>query len=253
MSHIHIPDGVLPLWLVALGWLITVLVLFFCSLWLRRGDLRRQVPFLGVMAAVMLVGMATELVPIAYHINLTVLAGIVLGPVLGFVAAFLVDLFLGLFGHGGLTVIGLNTLVIGAEIALGYLFFRLLFRGIGRVVRAPGKIAALATVITLFLTTWLFIGIVALANIEPSQVAEPGAVDPATLSFKNPFGGGILAFGAGEQEHQAQNSALGFDTFVRLVLLLGFIGWIIEATVTGLIIGFVAKVKPDLIRVSAKT
>ena len=72
----------------------------------------------------MLVGMSTEFVPIAYHINLTVLAGIIVGPAMGFLAAFIVDLILALFGHGGITVVGLNTLIVGAECALGSLIFR---------------------------------------------------------------------------------------------------------------------------------
>src|SRR5512137_2894040 len=127
MSHIHIPDGILPLWLVVAGWVVTLALLFISSRRLSGPEARRKMPLLGVMAAVMLVGMSTEFVPIAYHVNLAVLAGIIVGPAMGLMAAFIVDLILALFGHGGITVVGLNTLIIGAECALGYFIFHGLY------------------------------------------------------------------------------------------------------------------------------
>ena len=135
MSHIHIPDGILPLWLVAAGWALTLALLYLSARRLSGPEARRKIPLLGVMAAVMLVGMSTEFVPIAYHVNLAVLAGIIVGPAMGFLAAFIVDLILALFGHGGITVVGLNTLIIGAECALGYF----IFRGLYRVLKARIK------------------------------------------------------------------------------------------------------------------
>ena len=67
----------------------------------------------------MLVGMSSEIIPIAYHINLTVLAGILLGPWLSIISAVIVNVMLALLGHGGVTVIGLNTLVISTEMIAG--------------------------------------------------------------------------------------------------------------------------------------
>src|SRR3990172_2594730 len=124
LSHIHVPDGVLPLWLVAVGWLATALVLALCLRRVPADDWTRRLALLGVIAALMVVGMTVEIVPIGYHLNLTVVAGIVLGPALGFIAAFIVNAILAMFGHSGVTVIGLNTLVIGSEVAVGYLLFR---------------------------------------------------------------------------------------------------------------------------------
>lgn len=249
MSHIHVPDGVFPLWLVAIGWLATGALLASCTLRLRGGDQRRQVPLLGVMAAVMLIAMSTEVVPIGYHVNLTVIAGIVLGPVLGFVAAFIVNLMLALLGHGGVTVVGLNTLIIGAEVALGYYAFRGLYSLVRRFVRSPAPVAGLATFATLFATTWLFIGIVAASRVEPGDTFSVEAINPENLSFENLFGQGLLAtegaspHGEAEDRHQE----LGFQLFVRLVLFLGFIGWVIEAVIVGLMVGFIHKVRPELI------
>ena len=76
-----------------------------------------------MMAAVMVLGASVEIVPIAYHVNLTVFSGILLGPSLIFLATFVVNVILALFGHGGITVIGLNTLTLSIEGILGYYFF----------------------------------------------------------------------------------------------------------------------------------
>ena len=119
MSHLHIPDGLLPVWLWVSGVLLALAAVLFSLYMVRRIELRKKVPLLGMMSAVMLVGMSIEVVP--YHLNLSVITGIVLGPWLALVAAFIVNLLLGLIGHGGITVVGLNTLVIGFEGVMGYL------------------------------------------------------------------------------------------------------------------------------------
>lgn len=248
MSHLHIPDGVLPLWLVLLGWLLTGAILFWVSRILARGERGRQLPLLGVMSAVMLVGMSTEIVPIAYHTNLSVLAGIVLGPALGFMAAFIVNLILALFGHGGITVVGLNTLVVGSEAVVGYYLFRGLWWILRRRQSSPALAAAVATAVTLFLSTSLMIGIVGLSNLDPSAHV---AVSPEHLSFRNPFEHGFLATELGQAESGQTagqpEAALDLVGFAKLVFALAFLGWVLEAALTGAIAGFVYKVRPDLV------
>ncbi|MEI8083168.1 MAG: energy-coupling factor ABC transporter permease, partial [Actinomycetes bacterium] len=159
MSHLHIPDGVLPWWLVLLGWAVALPVLWLASR--RAGSDRaslRKVPLLGVVAALVLVAMSTEIVPIAYHINLTVIAGVLLGPWLSVVAAFIVVLMLALIGHGGVTVIGLNTVLIAVEMIVGWALFRALVRALGR--RRTPWVAAVSTVLALALSTTMLVGIV---------------------------------------------------------------------------------------------
>ena len=119
VSHIHIPDGVLPLWLVIAGWIGAGALVALAVRRASAEETRRRVPLVGAMAALMLVGMSSEIIPIAYHINLTVLAGILLGPWLSIITALVVDVMLALIGHGGVTVVGLNTLVISAEMIAG--------------------------------------------------------------------------------------------------------------------------------------
>ena len=253
MSHIHIPDGVLPLWLIAAGWVITLILLFLTARRLSGPEVQRKMPLLGVMAAVMLVGMSTEFVPIAYHVNLTVLAGIIVGPAMGFLAAFIVVLILALFGHGGITVVGLNAIIIGAECALGYWVFRGLLRLWGKQSKSVAAPAGVSVIITLFVTTMLLIGIVALANIDPGKARDTGSLNVATLSFKNPFSEGLFSNRVFNPEKATvadfslRDSGVDLGRFAAAVLLLGVIGWLLEAMITAIIVQFIYRIRRELI------
>jgi cobalt/nickel transport system permease protein len=197
------------------------------------------------MAALMLVGMSSEIIPIAYHINLTVLAGILLGPWLSVITALVVNVMLGLVGHGGVTVIGLNTLVVCTEMVMGWLLFRQFVAMFGK--RHSAVSAGLSTVISLALSTTLLVGIVALGG-SPAATRESGAFDPGTLSFQNPFSEGIATNVLLAEEGGAEpEQTLPIRRFALMVYLLGSLGWVLEALVTALIVGFVARVRPGLV------
>ncbi len=246
MSHIHIPDGVLPLWLVALGWLVTTVIVGLAVRHGSRADLGRRVPLLGAIGALMLVAMSSELIPIAYHVNLTVVAGILLGPSLSVVAAAIVVTLLALLGHGGVTVIGLNVMVIAAEMVVGCLLFRGLLRLMGRP-RASWA-AGVATVVTLALTSTMLVGIVWLGGAG-AATRESGALDPSTLRFESPLAGGIFtnAIVAPETEPEVPDAPLSVARFALMVYALGSIGWVLEAMITGAIVGYTAKIRPSLV------
>ncbi len=170
MSHLHIPDGVLPLWLWAGGFVVFAVILAL-ALWRlkRRGDAIKKLPFLGAVAALMTIGMSFPVVPLMYHLNLSVLAGIVLGPALGALAVFLSNLILAFFAHGGITVIGLNSLILVFEVAAAWLLFKFIFRFLGGAVFWKGF---LATILTLAASTFLAIGIVTLGGADWRKFAE---------------------------------------------------------------------------------
>ena len=134
MTHIHIPDGILPVWLWVSGFLLMSVFLAISLFRLRTEDMRKKIPLLEAVAAVMLVGMSLEILPIAYHLNLSIVAGILLGPSLGFTAAFIVNLMLAFVGHGGITVVGLNTLLLGAEAFLGHTLFYLFRKRVAHIL-----------------------------------------------------------------------------------------------------------------------
>lgn len=264
MSHLHIPDGVLPIWLVVVGWVLTVAGIAVSSRLVSDEERRHRIPLVGAVAALMLVAMSSEIVPIAYHVNLTVVSGILLGPWLSIPTALVVVTVLGLIGHGGVTVIGLNTVVIATEMILGSVLFSAGTRLFGR--HRAGLSAGVTTVVTLAFTTTLLVGIVALTG-PIAATRESGAFDPETLRFENPFEHGVignLAFGHDEDEathgqdgtdetdpeeaaEEQEAESLRLRRFALIVYGLGSIGWLIEALVTGGIIGFVARVRPALV------
>jgi cobalt/nickel transport system permease protein len=218
MTHMHIPDGILPVSLWVLGLILMALAVGFSLFRLRKMDKVKKIPLLGAVSAVMLVAMSLEILPLAYHINLSVVAGILLGPALGFLAAFIANLILALMGHGGITVIGLNTLLLGSEAVLGHTLFYLFKNRISVFWSA-----ATATVLTLFLTTLALICIVAVSHISPELIRH------------------------GDEHGFLRNGQVSVQTFAIMVVSLGSIGWIIEAAITGAVIRFISQVKPSLL------
>jgi len=78
MSHLHIPDGVLPGWIVMAGWIITALLLSFSIYRVKNNEIKRKIPLIGIISALMIVCMTIPIIPPIYHINLSVIAGIIL-------------------------------------------------------------------------------------------------------------------------------------------------------------------------------
>jgi cobalt/nickel transport system permease protein len=240
MSHIHIPDGVMPIWLVLAGWAATAVILYFCIRRVRDVELGRKIPLIGIVSALMILGMTLEIIPIAYHINMSVIAGIVLGPALGFISVFIVDLIIAMFGHGGVTVVGLNTLIVGTEAMLGFYFFRVLLSvfGVGRL--SPGMSAALAAMLSLIISTCLMIGVVYISQINPERVLH--------VHKENPLGKKFSLEPRGENErHEIEDKRIDIETFAKAVFFLGVFGWILEGAITGFVIRYVSRVRPDLV------
>ncbi len=241
MTHIHIPDGVLPLWLWAGGYVVAFLVIALAIFFTRRKDMRRLVPFLGIMSAVMMVAMSIEIVPIAYHINLSIMSGIILGPWASILAIFVVNLLLSLLAHGGITMVGLNSLVMSAEAVLGYFLFRGFVRMLGLRLNKtrPALAAGAATFLSLFLATWLLIGMVALSDVDVGQV----------LQHEHEHEHEHEETGIHQEETgiKVEQGALDLWFFAKAVLLLGSVGWVIESFITGVITGFIYKIRPDII------
>ncbi|MHB8761548.1 MAG: energy-coupling factor ABC transporter permease [Coriobacteriia bacterium] len=246
MSHIHIPDGVLPWWLWVPGWLAALGLIAVASRFAARGDTRRTLPLIGAVSALVLVSMSSEIIPIAYHVNLTVIAGVLLGPWLGAISAFVVVVILALLGHGGVTVAGINTLVIAGEMAIGWALVRGGIRLLGP--SRVGLTAASATVVTLAITTSMLVGIVAIAGAGATE-RETGALDTETLQFANPFSEGVFSLGllGGEEDEHVGDGELSVARFATVVFTLGPLGWLLEALVTAGVLGYVARVRPALV------
>lgn len=120
MSHLHIPDGVLPppLWIG--GFALALLLLVASSAAGRRGAPSRA-GVQGALGALMLAVMSIPipLFALEYCLTLAGPVGVLLGPAAAFQTVFVVSVILALLGQGGITVVGLNALVLGAAALAG--------------------------------------------------------------------------------------------------------------------------------------
>ncbi|KDE54808.1 cobalt transporter CbiM [Methanoculleus sp. MH98A] len=153
----HISDGVLPMPVIVAGWVITIILLAGTLRWAaKNGDIAREIPKLSVMAGAFFVAslIHIDIPPSSAHLILNGLVGVVLGP-LSYLALFIgLTLQALLFQHGGITVIGINTVNVGIPALICYLAF---LAGSKRGIPLPaiggvcGGLGVLLTVVLLVL------------------------------------------------------------------------------------------------------
>lgn len=249
MSHIHIPDGILPVWLVILSYLIIGTFLLYLSFYLKKLGKTKKIPLVGVISALMLITMTVEIIPPAYHMNLAVLSGIILGPVLSITAILVANIILAILGHGGVSVIGLNVLVVSLEAIIGFWGYKILSRKFKNVI----AITFTTAIIALFISAWASIGVVYLGTNDLGQVScrhehsqdtkiqhsDEEHVLPATEEHSEHID---------EHINEDSDNNMEFDPgkFITLVLTLGLLGWAIEAFVTAFIVNYINQVKPEV-------
>lgn len=226
------------MWLVLTGWLITCFILFISVKRVKQADIARKLPYIGIVSALMIVAMMLEIVPIAYHFNLSVIAGIILGPAMAFIAVFIVDLIIAMFGHGGITVIGLNTLVIGLEAVAGYYLFRFFLDSIKSFTKNPAYAAFAAAFCSLLLSCSLMIGIVHASNLDSSSAKIEH------INNQNEF---LEDSGLVRHTDQEHVHAIDTNRFSKTVILMSFAGWILESLITAFVIKYINRIRSPLI------
>lgn len=218
MSHLHMSDGILPWWLWLGGMACTLAI----TLWAlsRLRNQRRLLPKVAIMAAVSLVAMNIPLgLPI--HINLAALAGIILGPLNGFLAMLFVNLFNAILGHGGLTVLGINSLLVGSEaLVAGVLFY-----GLGGAKHLLPNVA-LAVLAALMVSSLLVVAVAGVAGVEIEALSA------------HEHGHDALANGS---KHEHESDFL--KTFMLFFAPLVIVWMAVELTVSMLVAGYVNKVR----------
>jgi ABC-type Co2+ transport system permease subunit len=169
MSHLHIPDGLLPVWVWGAGLLLALLLLVRASR-LAREHSPQRIAYQGALGGLMLAAMAIPLGPFEYHLTLAGPVGILLGGAGAFQVAFVVSAILALMGHGGLTVVGLNALVLGAGAAVA---FRV--HGLVASRMKPGPALALGTAAGQAVAGILWLAVVWISlRVDPGPGAHPG-------------------------------------------------------------------------------
>lgn len=241
MSHLHLVDGVIsPVWWI-LGHVISLAILLLAVAKVKKEELAQKVPFIGVLSALMLITMSVPLGFLPFHLNLTVLAGILAGPWIGFIAVFIVNLILAFIGHGGITVVGLNTLIIGMEVVVGYF----LFKTVAKYLK-PVKAVVVTVMVTLLISTSFMGGVVALTNAGMEHMLPQGHHEEEHYDETDHHDG------SESNQHKELSEQLSNVKFFALsgwgaVLVILMLGIIIEAVVTAMVVGFFLKVRPDMI------
>lgn len=210
----HIPDGMISGGTAVASGVVSLSAVSASLVAGTRRLRERQVPLIGLLAAVLLIAQTVHL-PLgpagSVHLVGGALTAILLGPWLSclVVAATLLVQTIGL-GHGGVTTLGANILLTGLVAGMGgYWLFRALVAMLPRTRR--GLLVATA------ITSW-------------ASVVAVSAVAGLLITV-----GGVGVFGPGE----------ALPMLGALVGLHALVG-IAEAVVTTAAVGVVMAVRPDL-------
>lgn len=124
----HLPDGILPVEVVAAGYAVTGVATWYSLRRIdRTEDPRAEIPKASLFTAAFFVAswVHIPLPPTSVHLVLNGLMGVVLGWYA--FPAVLIGLFFQavLFGHGGLTTLGVNAAMMGLPAIMASYLFRL--------------------------------------------------------------------------------------------------------------------------------
>ena len=166
--HIEIPDGVLPPWLWIAGFVLVAALLVIAIYFAKKEE--EKMPLAALFAALSLIVMSVPL-GLPVHINLMVLVGIIVGPWWALIVSFIVNSLLASIGHGGVTVIGLNTLLLWSQALFGFYLFGLAKRLIEKKGSAlKGVLGGVVTFLSLMVSFLLLGGLVFAVNLNPEEV-----------------------------------------------------------------------------------
>lgn len=177
----HIPDGVLPLPVTGAGYAATAATAWYSIRRIRqRENYRQDIPKASLLTAAFFVAswIHIPMPPTSVHL---VLNGL-LGALLGYYAfpAILIGLFFQavMFGHGGLTTLGVNAMIMGLPAIIAHYIFRLRqWRNNGESRKRTGVFGFLAGVAAMGVSVAMFVGIL-LTNLpaELNVVSERTAI-----------------------------------------------------------------------------
>jgi len=270
MAHIHLPDGIMPLEWCALWFAVTAGILLV-SLYMikRKGASQRQVVLFALLTGLLFVIMQIPIpAPLGgTHLNFTPLAGILAGPWFGAIIVFLINVFSAAVGHGGVTVIGANTVVLFVEISLGFG----VYVGLKRYLKRRDVSAGLATFVALIAGTFAAVTIVtfsggfqqfqtALVNFLGNPLIPIPQIFPHELEalgemllgwLLEPVFGPIMEINVYYAVFNAIiASTNSFSAFLAAMLPVNAGVGVIEAVVTGIIVETLAKTRPDILEES---
>jgi cobalt/nickel transport system permease protein len=218
MAHIHLPDGSFTLTWVLIYFTIAAILIISVVLWMKIKKIKftvEQKAMAGILAALMFV--ITQIpIPAPWggtHLDFAPLLGIMAGPFIALIVVIIVNIFSALIGHGGWSILGANIILYYSESFSGWIIYKILRKNkIEEKKMKRFTAATIATGIALTIGTFLLTVMIGIAGIN--GVAEPGLDLMAKLWFLN-----------------------------AINLIVGAV----EAIITGYIIDFIGKIRPDYI------
>jgi cobalt/nickel transport system permease protein len=174
----------------------------------RRTIAIQRLAIAGMLAAVSFAVFQIN-IPFAggVHMNLTPLIGILAGPGIGSLIIFIVNLLSAAVGHGGWGLVGANTIVNMSEIAVAFYVFRMTRGRLEMFTR--GAVAAISG---LLVGNVVFLVVLVVSGIQ-----------------------GIELHGVALLPYLIQ------------IVILNLIVAVVEAVVTGFVVEYLSKVRPDLL------
>jgi len=198
MSHLHLPDGVVPWWLWAPALVVVMALLALAG----RTRSAQRVAYQGALGGLMLAAMSIPFGPMEYHLTLLGPVGVLLGAAGALPVIFVVSATLALIGHGGITVVGLNTLVMGTVAVIARASYGVLARRL-----SPAWSLALASGLGHLIagSLWLTVIVVTLrSGVDPTATlvhararTELLAALTLTLWIAGTLVESVVAFGIG--------------------------------------------------------
>jgi len=151
----HVPDGVLPIWLLVVLYIVSALMLVISVKMINKKFDDKLVPYMGVLAAVIFAAQFVNfpVPPSSGHLVGSTLLAVMLGPWGGMLIIGMVLFVQALYGDGGLLTYGLNFFNMGIFSCLvGWALALLLFKGLKRFTDEK-KLVLVSTAIASYVTT----------------------------------------------------------------------------------------------------
>jgi len=212
MAHIHLPDGTFSIQWIITWWIISIIILGLCLYWLKKV---KKIDNRKITMAAMLTAASFAIFHISIplfggvHMNLTPFIGILVGPPIGGIIVLIVNILTAATGHGGWSIIGANFLVNMTEVTVAYG----VYNGLGKMNLDTFSKAGIGTLIGLLFGNLAMILIILISGIQ-------GVNQDVTAML---YGLSLIA---------AVNMGVA----------------VIEAVITGYIVSYIQRVRPDMLR-----
>lgn len=212
MAHIHLPDGAFSIQWIITWWILAIAILSLCLYWLKKV---KKIDNKTITLAAMLTAASFAIFQVSIplfggvHMNLTPLIGILAGPAIGGIIVLIVNILSAAIGHGGWGMIGANLLVNMTEVTVAYS----IYKALGKINLDTFSKAGIGTITGLLFGSIVMILIILISGIQ-----------------------GV---------HQdAQTTLYGLSLLAAVNMGVA----IIEAVITGYVVSYINRVRPDMLR-----